>query len=449
MLNTMSAHSTFSFPALSPIEISDDELALLQSPEVIQPLNVEGLSTHGFTLTPHTSDQVAKLLYLASDKKTPLALSQDAALSFPSPIWLKLDHLNTIRNHRVADKMVTVETGITIGELQEALGQHAQHFPLHYPPDTLLLDVIASDLPALETGIKGHPRDYVLATEIATPDGHVTKYGGEVVKNVTGYDLNKLYVGAENTLGVVTAVTLKLESVPDAQRTWCIPWSPIEHPLEPVFAIQQRFPEITQLEAFECTPADFSEWRLHIHACGNPTVLDAIEQAIQTLPVSADPYRLPDSETAHRTPETLQHYLNQSQVIVFSVPKTDLTKTIKTIRNTLPHPKSYTLQVRLAAGLIILSRAPQMSSQSQPLQRLSTLDLETSLSHLLKEIQHNTPRHKALNGFIKLQHFSKDFHALVAQFNLPACPITRQLMQQIKTQYDPNGILYSPNLCFS
>jgi len=65
----------------------------------------------------------------------------------------------------------------------------------------------------------GTPRDYVIGLRLAHVDGSVSKSGGRVVKNVAGYDMNKLYVGSFGTLAVLTQVNLKLKPLPEADAT--------------------------------------------------------------------------------------------------------------------------------------------------------------------------------------------------------------------------------------
>ena len=62
----------------------------------------------------------------------------------------------------------------------------------------------------------GLPRDSLIGISVVGPDGVETKAGGRVVKNVTGYDLNKLYAGSLGTLGVIVEATFKLATIPAA-----------------------------------------------------------------------------------------------------------------------------------------------------------------------------------------------------------------------------------------
>ena len=66
----------------------------------------------------------------------------------------------------------------------------------------------------------GGVRDLVIGTRVASADGKVTKAGGHVVKNVTGYDLNKAHIGALGTLGVLVEASLKIAPRPEVERSW-------------------------------------------------------------------------------------------------------------------------------------------------------------------------------------------------------------------------------------
>ncbi len=129
-----------------------------------------------------------------------------------------------IRKHRVEDFVMTVESGMTFGLLQHILSKARQFFPLIYPEQMLLCEIFSQDLHSLESAFHGLPRDYVLGLEVATPSGQLLHCGGEVMKNVTGYDLNKLYVGSANTLSVITAITLSCPhyQTPDNPGFWVL-----------------------------------------------------------------------------------------------------------------------------------------------------------------------------------------------------------------------------------
>lgn len=164
--------------------------------------------------SPQTPQEVANILHQAQESGVPLAFSPEEAGLLEEPVWLDLRSLNAIRHDQPEDFMVRVEAGVTFGALDTLLAPFDQAFPLSYPAHVTVGEVLAEDRPALETGLRGYPRDYVLKTEIATPDGRLTVSGADVVKNVTGYDLHKFYVGGRHAFGVITSATLKVLARP-------------------------------------------------------------------------------------------------------------------------------------------------------------------------------------------------------------------------------------------
>jgi glycolate oxidase len=83
----------------------------------------------------------------------------------------------------------------------------------------------------------GVTRNYVLGLEVVLPDGQVIHTGGSVVKNTTGYDLTRLFVGSEGTLGVVTKITLRLLPLPEGKRTMLAVFDSLEAASRTVGAI--------------------------------------------------------------------------------------------------------------------------------------------------------------------------------------------------------------------
>jgi hypothetical protein len=189
---------------------SSDELALLRSPAVTQACAITG----GYRLMPQTIEQARQLLALANQAKHPLYYNVTKASLHKAPSWLDVSRLNQVLDYNPNDLTITVETGITMGDLATVVEPHNQCFPLCYPPDTLLLDVLGEDSPAINSGLglaqRGYPRDWVLGLTLLSGEGVLSHCGGKVVKNVTGYDLCKLYVGNQHQLGLIGTATLRL-----------------------------------------------------------------------------------------------------------------------------------------------------------------------------------------------------------------------------------------------
>lgn len=167
-------------------------------------------------LVPSDASALAQMLAEACRLRQTCVFGAHDARLFPDARYVDVSRLKALGRYREADRVITVETGLLWGELRAMVQAHGHDLALAYPPETPLSDILAEDRPALATGLSaGYPHEVVLGVEIATPDGQRTRAGGEVVKNVTGYDLNKLYLGAGHALGVLTAVTLRLRARPE------------------------------------------------------------------------------------------------------------------------------------------------------------------------------------------------------------------------------------------
>ena len=131
-------------------------------------------------------------------------------------ILLSLGNYKGIVEHSVGDLTLTVKPGTTLREITEELAKHGQQVAIDTPwPE---LATIGGIIAANDSGPKrllyGSARDLVIGTRIVYSDGRIIRTGGKVVKNVAGYDMNKLFIGSMGTLGVVSEITLKLRPLP-------------------------------------------------------------------------------------------------------------------------------------------------------------------------------------------------------------------------------------------
>src|SRR5262245_33352466 len=126
--------------------------------------------------------------------------------------------LNEVIDYPARDMTVTVRAGITLAKLQETLAAENQWLPLDVPQpeSTTLGGAVALNQSGPHRHGYGTLRDYVIGISFVTDEGVEVKAGGRVVKNVAGYDLMKLQIGALGTLGVVTQVTLKVKPRPES-----------------------------------------------------------------------------------------------------------------------------------------------------------------------------------------------------------------------------------------
>ncbi len=123
--------------------------------------------------------------------------------------------------HNPGDLTATAQAGVTIGALQAKLGERGQFLALDPP-----LPGRATVGGTLATGLSGplkwqygSLRDTVIGMAVAQPDGRVTRSGGNVVKNVSGYDMSRLHIGGLGTLGIIAEASFKLMPQPVAEAT--------------------------------------------------------------------------------------------------------------------------------------------------------------------------------------------------------------------------------------
>jgi glycolate oxidase FAD binding subunit len=126
--------------------------------------------------------------------------------------------LDAVLDYPARDMTVTVRAGLTVAALQRLLAGENQRLPVDVPrPDVATIGgTLAANVSGPRRYGYGTLRDYVLGMSTVNDDGHEVKAGGRVVKNVAGYDLPKLHIGALGTLGIITLVTFKLRPLPEA-----------------------------------------------------------------------------------------------------------------------------------------------------------------------------------------------------------------------------------------
>ena len=132
---------------------------------------------------------------------------------------LATTRLNDVIEYEPADLTVTVEAGIRLVDLQKELAKHQQYLVLNppYAEQCTIGGIVAANASGSFRLRHGTARNQVLGLRVVHANGTVVKSGGKVVKNVAGYDLNKLYIGAFGTLGIITEVALKLSPIPTRQ----------------------------------------------------------------------------------------------------------------------------------------------------------------------------------------------------------------------------------------
>ena len=197
-------------------------------------------------IEPGTETEVAEVLRLSNEAGLAvIPRGGGTKLGWGNPptradLVLSTARLNEIIEHAWADLTVTVEAGCTIQRLQETLAEHGQRLALDplWPEKATIGGVLSTnDSGALRLRF-GALRDLIIGVTIALPDGTLASSGGKVVKNVAGYDLQKLVTGALGTLGVITRAVFRLHPLPRSKRAFSINAANAEEAQRIVLAIQ-------------------------------------------------------------------------------------------------------------------------------------------------------------------------------------------------------------------
>ncbi|WP_447555363.1 glycolate oxidase subunit GlcE [Vreelandella sp. EE22] len=137
-------------------------------------------------------------------------------------IALNVAEHSGIVSYDPVELVVTVRAGTRLNVLEEALGEHHQMLPFEPPrfgPASTIGGVVATGLSGPRRPWAGAVRDFVLGSHVITQEGKQLRFGGEVMKNVAGYDVSRLMTGAQGTLGVLADISFKVLPKPSAYHS--------------------------------------------------------------------------------------------------------------------------------------------------------------------------------------------------------------------------------------
>ncbi|MDD1766002.1 MAG: FAD-binding oxidoreductase [Methanomassiliicoccales archaeon] len=171
---------------------------------------------------PKSTDQVSRILRLANKNKVPVLARGGgtglcgSAVPLEGGIVMDMTRMNEIKEIRVGDLYCIVGPGVIYDKLNEALAPYKFFFPP--TPGSgeacTIGGMVATNASGMRAIKYGATRDYVLGLEVVLANGEVMRVGTKTIKNSSGYQLERLFVGSEGTLGVITEVTLKVAPKP-------------------------------------------------------------------------------------------------------------------------------------------------------------------------------------------------------------------------------------------
>ena len=188
-------------------------------------IEIDGLELD--TVTPDSPEALAQVVRACRASGQPMywvggGTSLEVGLPARTPgTAVDMTRLDKVIDYPARDMTITVQAGIRVSRLQEILASEGQTLPLDIPwPDKATVGgVLSCNVSGSRRLAHGTPRDFVIGLTVVDDHGKLTKSGGRVVKNVAGYDMAKLHIGAHGTLGPIAQVTLKVRPLAPV-RAW-------------------------------------------------------------------------------------------------------------------------------------------------------------------------------------------------------------------------------------
>ena len=215
------------------------EFKMEQAKELVDLVSPERFSTgrsnlelHRRDISPHRGEMPAAIIWPETTEEISAVLKWSYAQEIPVTPWgagtstegnpvpalgglvIDMTRMNRILAIRPQDLQVDVQPGVLRKELNHQVGQHGLFFPPDPGADATIGGMIANNASGVQTVKYGATKDYIMQLTIVVPGGNVIRTGCKAPKSSSGYDLTRLFVGSEGTLGVVTEATLRLTGIP-------------------------------------------------------------------------------------------------------------------------------------------------------------------------------------------------------------------------------------------
>ncbi|MBW2001671.1 MAG: FAD-binding protein [Deltaproteobacteria bacterium] len=196
-------------------------------------------------IQPNSAQEVSQILQLANERRIPVypvgAASgmTGGAVPLHGGISLNMNRINRIIEIDEANMNGTVEPGVIVADFQNEV----EKLGLFYPPDPAsnTFSTMGGSVAECSGGLRGVKygvtKDYVIALEVVLPTGEIIHTGSKALKSVTGYDLTKLFIGSEGTLGIFTKIVVKLIPLPEKIETLLAPFRSITDATDAVSSI--------------------------------------------------------------------------------------------------------------------------------------------------------------------------------------------------------------------
>jgi D-lactate dehydrogenase (cytochrome) len=230
--------------------------------EVVREHHSHGESYHPAALPdivcfPHSTSEVSEILKISAKHQVPVipfgaGTSMEAQVNaIHGGISVALREMNKILRISTEDLQATVEAGVTRLQLNKALANTGFTFFIDPGADATFGGMTSTRASGTTAVRYGTMRENVMGLTVVLADGRIIKTGSAARKSAAGYDLTRLFVGAEGTLGVITEVTLRLHPLPEAVGAACCTFATIRDAVETAIAIIQLGVPVARIELMD------------------------------------------------------------------------------------------------------------------------------------------------------------------------------------------------------
>ncbi|WP_422041784.1 FAD-binding oxidoreductase [Roseibium sp.] len=221
-----------------------------------------------------TTEEVAETVKICAAANVPVipfgtGTSLEGHVNAPEGgISIDLSRMNNVLEVNSEDLDCRVEAGVTRKQLNSYIRDTGLFFPIDPGADASLGGMAATRASGTNAVRYGTMKDAVLALTVVTADGNIIRTGGRARKSSAGYDLTRLFVGSEGTLGVITELTLRLHGQPEAISGGVCPFPDVQSACQAVIMTIQMGLPVARIELLDS---------MQVRACNSYSKLDLAE----------------------------------------------------------------------------------------------------------------------------------------------------------------------------